>query len=252
MKNEFSIEGKKILVTGAYGGIGRVIFKAFCDKGAQVIGVDIVTKEKFDEEVGSRAGGKYIEGSVANRENVVSFVSEAAQQFGDHIDGLVNCAAIAIESKAELVSKDDWDKVIAVNLSGLFWCCQEVGKVMIKNGKGGKIVNFSSRCGLIGYPDYISYNVSKAGVISITKTLAVEWARYNIQINALAPGFLRTEMTRYIWDNEERLQELLQRIPAKRIADPEEIVATVLYFCSDASNYVTGVVLPFDGGMLIS
>ena len=125
------------------------------------------------------------------------------------------------------------------------------GEEFLNYLKKGKIINIASKCGLIGYLNFISYNVSKAGIISLTKTLAVGWAKYNILANAIAPGFVKTEMTRYVWSNPKRLSDIMSRTPLKRITEAEEIIGAIIFLSSSASDFITGAILPFDGGMLV-
>ena len=248
MGDLFDMVGKISIVTGGSKGIGQAISRGLSEKGSNVIVFDIIEGQHATKTSQKDGEILFFKVDVSKRDDVEAAVNEVKKRYG-RIDVLVNGAGIAIGSVAEDVTEDDWNKVIAVNLSGVFWCTQAAGRVMIEQN-GGRIINITSRCAFIGYPNFISYNISKAGVISLTKSCAVEWARHNILVNAIAPGFVKTEMTKYVWSDPERLKTILDRTPLDRIADPEEIVGTVIFLASAASEFITGVVLPFDGGML--
>jgi 2-deoxy-D-gluconate 3-dehydrogenase len=240
----FDLSGRTAVVTGVAGGIGDSIANALRGAGATVVGTDVQPADKAPEGL-----DHYLQCDLSDVDAIFKLADEVNNEVGPvHI--LVNAGAIAREGKAEIHKAADWDAVLDVNARGTFYACQAFGKGMIER-KYGKIINFSSRCGYIGYSDYISYNASKAAVNSITWTLAVEWAPHNITVNALAPGFVKTPMTEYVWSNPERLAAITSRCPMGRMAEPHEIGGAIVFFASPASDYITGTVLPFDGGMLI-
>lgn len=244
MKHQlFDVDGRVAVVTGVAGGIGAAVADLFAQVGVTVAGIDLQKDPDLSDSL-----SMYVPCDLSDPQQVMT----AAHNIADRLSGvdiLVNAAAIAVEGDADEVPVSDWDRVVDVNARGTYLCCQEFGRGM-RERRYGKIVNFSSRLAFVGYPGYLTYNVSKAAVNSITKTFAVEWAPYNITVNALAPGFVRTPMTEYVWSDPDRLRSVLDRTPLNRMAEPEEITGVVLFFASPASDFVTGTVLPVDGGML--
>ena len=177
-------------------------------------------------------------------------VRDVLKIFG-RIDGLVNVAGIFMKSPIEEVSEQDWDRVIAVNLKGTFLCSQAVGREMIKQG-GGSIVNFASVAGHTPQIYSGAYSPSKAGVVLLTKIMAVEWAKYNIRVNAVSPGPIVTPMTDSIYNTETLRKARTRSIPMNRFGNPEEVAKAVVFLVSDESSYVTGHALSIDGGSLDS
>ncbi len=187
---------------------------------------------------------------VTRREKVKEMVEKTVEEF-DRIDILVNNAGILRSGEAENISLDDWNDVININLTGQFNCAQVVGKQMIKQ-KNGRIINISSIAGLEGYAGSVPYSASKGGVILLTKTLASEWGEYNINVNAVCPGVFATDMTEDYLESEEFVQNIKDNVPLGRYANPEELVGTIVYLSSKASDYVTGHSLVIDGGWTAS
>ncbi|MBW1674938.1 MAG: SDR family oxidoreductase, partial [Deltaproteobacteria bacterium] len=167
------------------------------------------------------------------------------------VDILVNNAGISqlTYSPTEEMPVEEWDKIIRINLRGTFLCCKYIGKHMIKRG-GGTIVNIATTAGITGVPRAPAYCASKAGVILLTKSLALEWARYNIRVNAIAPHYLETELTNGLRNSEKAYRGLVKQIPLKRFGNPSEIIGAVLLLSSNASSYITGTVIVVDGGYL--
>jgi len=251
MKNDlFNLDGKAAIVTGASRGLGKAMAVGLAKAGADIVATDILDTSKVVEKIkkiGRKSIGLLVD--VCNKSSVETMVKETLEKFR-RIDILVNNAGILRMGNAESMSKDDWDKVINVNLSGQFLCAQTVGKQMIKQ-KSGNIINIASIAGIGGYSQAVAYNASKAGVISLTKTLAVEWAQYNINVNAICPGVFATEMTKDFLENEEFKKNIKNNVPLGRYATPDEIVGTTIYLASKASDYVTGHSLVIDGGWTI-
>ena len=191
-----------------------------------------------------------IQADISNEEAVEKLAQQAMHACGK-IDVLVNNAGIFQRSYAptEEASLEEWDRVIAVNLRGTFLCCKYIGGKMIKGG-GGTIVNISSTAGITGVPRAPAYSASKAGVILLTKSLALEWARYNIRVNAIAPHYLETALSEGLKTSEKAYNGLLRQIPLKRFGKTSEIVGAVLFLASGASSYMTGSVVVADGGYL--
>ena len=243
----FDLKGKVAIVTGASRGLGRGMAIGLARAGANVVVTDILdTKETVDEvkKLGREALG--IKVNVTKKSDVEAMVQQTLEKFG-MVDILVNNAGILRIEPTEDMKEEDWDKVLAVNLKGQFLCAQEVGKNMIKQ-KSGKIINISSIAGKFGNPQSAAYNASKAGVILLTKTLAIDWGKHNIQVNAICPGAFYTPMTEESFKDENLVQMIKTSVPLGRYGEPEDLVGTVIYLASEASNYVTGHALVVDGG----
>jgi 2-deoxy-D-gluconate 3-dehydrogenase len=183
---------------------------------------------------------------ICQTSDIERMVDESVKAFG-HIDILVNNAGVNIPQWAVDVTEDAWDKIMAVNLKGLFFCAKAVGKVMIQQKKG-KIINVSSQSGSVGLPQRAAYCSSKGGVNLLTKVLAMEWAQYNINVNAIAPTFIETPFTKPMFEKEGFREYVLGNIPLGRVGKPEDVVGAVIYLASDTSDLVTGHILLIDGG----
>lgn len=249
----FDLSGKASIVTGGGGGLGRAITIGLAKYGSDVAIVDVnIDKAKEVAEEIKLKGRRVliIKTDITKKEEVDDMIKEVLSEFGK-IDILVNNAGIARRAKAEQMSEKDWDDVLSVNLKGVFLCSQAVGKVMIKQRRG-KIINIASVVGQRGlfHPlDFASsYCASKGGVIQLTRALAAEWAKYNIYVNAIAPTYFITEMTRPLLENKEFLSYLRWKIPLQRPGKPEELVGPVVFLASDASSMITGHILNVDGG----
>ena len=248
MKNDlFDLEGKTAIVTGASRGLGKAMAIGLAKAGADVIVTDVLDTSKVVEEIKELSRESFgLKVDVSNKSDVEAMVNDVKEKFGK-IDILVNNAGILRTGNAEVLNKEDWDKVIEVNLTGQFLCAQAVGRQMIKQ-KSGKIINISSIAGLGGYASSVPYSASKAGVISMTQTMAAEWGKYKINVNAICPGVFATDMTKDYLKDKEFMKNIENNVPLNRYAEPEELVGTVIYLASEASNYVTGHALVVDGG----
>jgi NAD(P)-dependent dehydrogenase (short-subunit alcohol dehydrogenase family) len=251
------LEGKVAWVTGSGNGIGRATAQAFADEGARLVLADIdeaaletVVKQIVDG--GGEAAA--VVGSIADRKDVQTMVDTAMEQYG-RLDILINNAGInrdglvvkVKDGEVRMMGDDKWDAVLDVNLKGTFLCSQAAAVPMIDQ-KGGRIINTSSIAAL-GNIGQANYSASKAGVMGLTKTLALEWARHNITVNCIAPGAAKTRMTEGI--PEKILDHLIERIPARRLGEPEEIAAAHVFLASDEAAYITGQVLFVDGGISV-
>ncbi len=247
MSELFGLAGKVAIVTGASRGLGRAIAIGLAQAGADVVATDILDVTGTVEEI-KKTGRKSIgiKVDVTRKEDVAGMVQQTVNKFGK-VDLLINNAGIIRMSPAETMSEEDWDKVIAVNLKGEFLCAQEAAKQMITQ-RSGKIINIASIAGQHASAQSAAYNASKAGVILMTKTLAVEWAKHNIQVNAICPGVFATAMTDDFLKDENFLQMIKTRVPLARYGKPEELVGAVIYLASKASDYMTGHALVIDGG----
>jgi len=256
MKNNDSfdrvkLEGKIAVVTGSSQGLGQEIALAFAKCGASVILADVTYPEETTHmigEIGVPCLPLVVD--VSNEADVILLRQEAISKF-NRVDILVNNAGISQLSytPTQELSVEEWDKILGVNLRGTFLCCKHIGKVMIKR-KQGVIVNIASTAGITGVKRAPAYCASKAGIILLTKSLALEWASYNIRVNAIAPHYLETPLTRGLREADQVYQELTKVIPLKRFGKTSEVAGAVLFLCSYFANYITGSVLVVDGGYL--
>ena len=248
----FSLEGKTALVTGASGGIGSVLAVALAEAGAAVglNGTRAAQLEDIRQHI--EANGRravVLPADLSDPSACSDLIAEAHTALG-RLDVLINCAGINRRKPIEAVTEEDFDTILAVNLRSLFFLCQAAQPIMRAQG-GGKIVNIGSMTSFLGLGGVSVYGVTKAAVAQLTRTMAVEWAMDNIQVNCLAPGFMLTPLTETpIWGDPWRRQWLLDRIPARRPGRPEELVGACLLLASDASSYLTGQTLAVDGGFL--
>jgi NAD(P)-dependent dehydrogenase (short-subunit alcohol dehydrogenase family) len=254
MLEKFSLKGQVGIVTGGGQGLGKTFCQAFADVGADIVVAEINSKTGLEtalelEDKGRRA--LFVETDVADRHSVQNMVDRSLAEYGK-IDFLMNNAGITIWDDAQDVSFEDWHKVMKINLDGVFYCAQAVGRHMIER-RQGRIINIASMSGLIvNRPQgQASYNTSKAAVIHLTRSLAVEWAPYHIRVNALAPGYMATEMAQPFFDDPHYGGIWMDAIPMKRPGQPEELGPAAVFLASEASSYVTGATLVIDGGFTL-
>lgn len=236
---EFRLDGEVAVVTGGASGIGRVVATALAAVGARV--------EIFDVTGGD--GVRKVD--VSDEAQVREAFGEVVTRHG-RLDVLFNNAGIAIRRPTTELSLADWSRVVAVNMTGVFLCAREAARHMLAGASGGRIVNTASIMGVVGgglYPN-ISYQATKGAVVNMTRALAVEWAGQGIRVNAVAPTWVRTPLTRGITENPELVRRIEAITPMGRLAEPEELVGAVLFLASRASAMVTGHVLAVDGGFL--
>jgi 2-dehydro-3-deoxy-D-gluconate 5-dehydrogenase len=246
------VEGKVAFVTGAGTGLGQASAVALADAGADIALTELPGKETLAQETvrlvetaGRRALALPLD--VTKMPMISDAVEQTLKHFG-HIDILVNNAGINIPRLALEVSEDDWDRVLDVNLKGVFFVAQAVARRALVPQDGGKIINIASQNGVIGYFYRAAYCSSKAGVVNLTRVLALEWAKYHINVNAIGPTFLETPLTKPMFENAEFKADVLSRIPLGRIGRPEDVVGAVVYLASPAADLVTGHTLLVDGG----
>jgi NAD(P)-dependent dehydrogenase (short-subunit alcohol dehydrogenase family) len=240
------LDDRVAIVTGGARGIGLESAKALKENGAKVVIVDI--NAEAGEEAAKDLDVEFALTDLTNSAEVAKLASDIRSKHG-RIDIAFNNAGICINVPSEQCNDEDWHKVINVNLHAVFYCCREFGKVMLDQGKGS-IINTASMSGIISNTPQpqSAYNVSKAGVIMLTKSLAGEWAKRGVRINSISPGYIGTEMTKNSMANQERYADWLKFTPMGRVGEPREIASVVVFLASDASSYFTGSNLVVDGG----
>lgn len=245
------LDSKVAIVTGASRGIGRAVAIAMAKAGAKVVvnyaGNVAAAKEVVDEIVAEGGQAIMVQADVANAEAVEMLVKQTMDAFG-RIDILVNNAGITRDSLLMRMKEEDWDAVINTNLKGIFQCTKAVSRIMMKQ-KSGKIINMTSVVGIMGNAGQANYAAAKAGVIGFTKSMAKELAPRGITVNAIAPGFITTDMTAVL--PEQVKAELSSKIPLGRLGTPDDVAAAVLFLASDFANYITGQTINVDGGMVM-
>lgn len=247
----FSLQGKNAIITGAANGIGFAIAKMFARKGCNIVAFDLSPDLSHIESYVTNQGRKFLgfSGDVKDKQALQSMTDKSLETFGK-IDILVNCAGVGIIDSAEKLKEEVWDLTMDVNLKAPFILSQIVGRTMMQNG-GGKIINIASQAGVVALDKHIAYSSSKAGLIMLTKVLALEWGKYNIRTNAISPTVVLTEMGEKAWTGEvgEKFKKL---IPAGRFCYPDEVAACAVFLASDAANLINGENLVIDGGYTVT
>lgn len=245
----FSLHGRVAVVTGGARGIGAATAELLASAGADVAVVDLLDASESVAAVqaqGRRALGYQVD--LREERAVIDLFAQIAADFGP-IDVVHNNAGIAFVQRAEDMTFDEWRRVMSIDLDAVFLVARAAGRLMIEAGRGGSIINTASMSGLIvNYPqEQVAYNAAKAGVIHLTRSLAMEWAAHGIRVNAVSPGYVETDMTPAT-SREDWMQEWLARSPMKRLGTPLEIAGAVLYLASDLASFTTGANLVVDGG----
>ncbi|MDA9172651.1 beta-ketoacyl-ACP reductase [Candidatus Pelagibacter sp.] len=243
-----NLENKSIIVTGASGGIGNSIIKKLDESGANILasGTRI---EKLEELKKNFENIKILKFDISQSDKIEQFIENATNELGGSLDGLINNAGITQDNLAIRMSLDEWQKVININLTSTFLMSKFAIKKMLKN-KSGKIVNITSVVGHTGNLGQANYTASKAGIVAMSKSLAVEYAKKNININCISPGFIKTAMTDKIDDKFKDV--IISKIPSARLGEPDDIANAVLFLSSDQSNYINGETLHVNGGMYMA
>ena len=243
-----NLEKKNIIVTGASGGIGNAIIKKLNEAGANILasGTRI---EKLEELKKNFEGIRILKFDISQSDKIEEFIENATTKLGGSLDGLVNNAGITQDNLAIRMSLDEWQKVININLTSTFLMSKFAIKKMLKN-KSGKIVNITSVVGHTGNLGQANYTASKAGIVAMSKSLAIEYAKKNININCISPGFIKTVMTDKIDDKFKEI--IVSKIPSARLGEPDDIANAVLFLSSDQSNYINGETLHVNGGMYMA
>ena len=252
MISEYSLEGRTAIVTGASRSIGRAIAKVLAEAGADVLvsgrsrpDVEDVAKEV--EAIGRR--GLPVVCDVADRDAVAAMVATCNDELGPPDIAVANAGIFQEWGPGESVTPEEWDRVVAIDLTGVMNTCQLAGREMIDSGSGGSIVAISSIAGVVALQGSASYTAAKFGVIGLTKALAAEWAKHEIRVNAVSPGFVERDVEP-LKEQPEVLEQIMGRAPLARWGQPREIGLAVAFLCSPAASFITGANLPVDGGWL--
>ena len=243
-----NFENKNIIITGASGGIGNAIVKKLYEAEANILasGTRI---EKLEELKNDFKNIKILKFDISQSSKIEEFIENATNELGGSLDGIVNNAGITQDNLAIRMGLDEWQKVININLTSTFLMSKFAVKKMLKN-KSGKIVNITSVVGHTGNLGQANYTASKAGIVAMSKSLAIEYAKKNININCISPGFIETAMTDKI---DSKFKEIIiSKIPSARLGRPEDIANAVLFLCSDQSNYINGETIHVNGGMYMA
>ena len=242
------LKGKNIIVTGASGGIGNSIIKRLNQAGANILASG-TREEKLKELKNEFVNVNTLKFDISQSDKIEEFVENASKELGGNLDCIVNNAGVTDDNLAIRMNLEEWQKVININLTSTFLMCKFSIKKMLKN-KSGKIVNISSVVGHTGNLGQANYTASKAGIIAMSKSLALEYAKKNININCISPGFIKSAMTDKL---DDRFKEaIISKIPSARLGDPEDIANAVLFFCSNQSDYINGETLHVNGGMYMA
>ena len=243
-----NLEKKNFIVTGASGGIGNAIIKKLSEAGANILasGTRI---EKLEELKKNFEGLKISKFDISQSDKIEEFIENATNELGGSLDGIVNNAGITQDNLAIRMSLDEWQKVININLTSTFLMSKFAIKKMLKN-KSGKIVNITSVVGHTGNLGQANYTASKAGIVAMSKSLAIEYAKKNININCISPGFIKTAMTDKIDDKFKEV--IVSKIPSARLGEPDDIANAVLFLSSAQSDYINGETLHVNGGMYMA
>ncbi len=242
------LKNKNIIVTGASGGIGNSIIERLCDYEANILASG--TKIEKLEELKSKFNKiKILKFDISNNDKIEEFVDKATTELGGSLDCLVNNAGITQDNLAIRMNLDEWKKVIDINLTSTFLMSKFAIKKMLKS-KSGKIINITSVVGHTGNLGQSNYTASKAGIIAMSKSLAIEYAKKNININCISPGFIKTAMTEKIDDKYKEI--IISKIPSARLGEPEDIANAVIFLASNQSNYINGETLHVNGGMYMA
>ena len=243
-----NLENKKIIITGATGGIGNSIVKLLSDAGAKILATG-TRLEKLEELKSKFKNTNILKFDISKSDEIEEFIENAIKQLGGGLDCLINNAGITQDNLAIRMNIDEWKKVIDINLTSTFLLSKFAVKKMLKN-KYGKIINITSVVGHTGNLGQANYTASKAGIVAMSKSLAIEYAKKNININCISPGFIKTEMTDKI---EEKFKEaIISKIPSSRLGEPEDVANAVLFLASDQSNYINGETIHVNGGMYMA
>ena len=239
---------KKIIISGASGGIGGAIVKKLYDQGASILATG-TREEKLQELQKKYEKIKILKFDISNHEKIEEFIESATNELGGNLDCIVNNAGITKDNLAIRMSIEEWSKVISINLTSTFLMSKFAIKKMLKN-KSGKIINITSVVGHTGNVGQANYTASKAGIVAMSKSLSIEYAKKNINVNCISPGFISTAMTDKI--DEKFKESIISKIPANKLGKPEDVANAVLFLASSSSDYINGETIHVNGGMYLS
>ena len=242
-----SLKDKNIIVTGASGGIGNSIVEKFYENGANILATG-TRIEKLEELKKKFSNIKIIKFDISQHEKIEEFINNASEELGGSLDCIVNNAGITKDNLTIRMSLEEWSKVIDINLTSTFLMCKYSIKKMLKN-KFGKIINITSVVGHTGNVGQANYTASKAGIVAMSKSLAIEYAKKNINVNCISPGFISTTMTDQI--DEKHKEAIIAKIPCNRLGKPEDIANAVIFLGSANSDYINGETIHVNGGMYL-
>ena len=242
------LKENNIIVTGATGGVGNSIIKKLYDAGANILATG-TKNEKLEELKKEFQNIQILKFDISQIDNLENFIEDATKQLGGKLDCIVNNAGITQDNLAIRMSIDEWKKVINVNLTSTFLISKFGIKKMLKNKKG-KIINITSVVGHTGNLGQTNYTASKAGIVAMSKSLAIEYAKKNINVNCISPGFIKTAMTDKL--DEKYKEAIISKIPSARLGEPDDIANAVLFLCSNQSSYINGETLHVNGGMYMA
>tara|TARA_B100000795_G_scaffold238807_1_gene200152 strand:+ start:367 stop:1104 length:738 start_codon:yes stop_codon:yes gene_type:complete len=242
-----SLKDKNIIVTGASGGIGSSIVEKLYENGANILATG-TRIEKLEELKKKFSNIKVLKFDISQHEKIEEFINKATEELGGSLDCIVNNAGITKDNLTIRMSIEEWMKVININLTSTFLMCKYSIKKMLKN-KSGKIINITSVVGHTGNAGQANYTASKAGIVAMSKSLAIEYAKKNINVNCISPGFIRTTMTDQIDDKHK--EAIIAKIPSNRLGKPEDIANAVIFLSSDHSDYINGETMHVNGGMYL-
>ena len=250
--DQFSLKGKVAIVTGAAVGLGQGMALGLAEAGADIVGVDYIQSQETKAQI-EAMGRKYLEIQTnliaINKEGLEHLVKQVVDYFG-HVDILVNNAGIIRREDSLEFSEKNWDDVMNINVRTVFFFSQAVANQFVKQKSGGKIISITSMLSYQGGIRVPSYTASKSGVKGITMTMANEWAKYHINVNAIAPGYMATNNTQALRDDETRAGQILERIPAGRWGTPRDVAGACVFLASAAADYINGYTVAVDGGWL--
>lgn len=250
--SQFSLEGKRALVTGAGRGLGLAIASGLAQSGAHVALVSRSQDELRTAAEGIGSAAMAFPSDVSARGAAAPLLDEAEDGLGGGIDIVVHAAGVQHREPAESFDPDAWDRVISINLTAPFLLSQELGKRQLEQGRGGSHIFIGSLSSHLSLPSVVAYTASKAGIYGVLRNLSLEWAGRGIRVNGLGPGYIRTKLTEAVFNDAERKQRMLDRIPMNRFGEPEELAGAAVFLASDASSYITGQLLMVDGGWTAS
>ena len=242
------LKKKNIIVTGASGGIGHSIVKKLYENGANILATG-TKKEKLEDLKSKFDNIKILSFDISQSQQIDDFIEKATKELGGDLYGIINNAGITKDNLAIRMNFDEWKKVIDINLTSTFLLSKSAIKKMLKNKKG-KVINITSVVGHTGNPGQANYTAAKAGIVAMSKTLAIEYAKKNINVNCISPGFIKTAMTDKIDLNYRNI--IISKIPSARLGEPEDVANAVLFLASDQSNYINGETLHVNGGMYMA